>query len=299
MMGLRRNILIFHNAALGDFVMTWPVALALGRVFAQSRVRYVTSGQKGALAEKAIGIEFLDSDAGWHALHGDGTAVAPHVERALGGLQLGVIFSAKPDTGFERRLREQAGECAMVWINPNSPTGEPVWANQLNELEKVPMLRQAVEQMQRLIQTRGLQSPPGEAKSIVVHPGSGAARKNWPIEHFLSLATLLKTQGYAVTVALGEVERERFAKDSIDRLSQVAAVRWCETATELYDLIAGADGFVGNDSGPTHLAAMLGRRVVALFGPTSDEVAWRPMGPRVEVVSFDATPAQVAAKISG
>ena len=40
-----RNILLFHAGALGDFVVTWPLALALARLHPQSRVFYVT--QKG------------------------------------------------------------------------------------------------------------------------------------------------------------------------------------------------------------------------------------------------------------
>ena len=41
--------------------------------------------------------------------------------------------------------------------------------------------------------------------------------------------------------------------------------------------------FVGNDSGTTHLAAMLGAPTVALFGPT-DPAVWAPTGPRVRVL---------------
>ena len=52
-MSLRRNVLIFHQAALGDFVVTWPLAVALGRLFPQSRVLYVTHASKGQLAERA------------------------------------------------------------------------------------------------------------------------------------------------------------------------------------------------------------------------------------------------------
>ena len=41
--------------------------------------------------------------------------------------------------------------------------------------------------------------------------------------------------------------------------------------------------YLGNDSGITHLAAMLGIPTVAIFGP-SDPLIWRPVGPDVEVI---------------
>ena len=61
-MALRRNILLFHQGALGDFVLTWPIALALARIHPQSRVFYVTHAQKGKLAEKVLGVESVRSD---------------------------------------------------------------------------------------------------------------------------------------------------------------------------------------------------------------------------------------------
>ena len=64
----RRNVLVFHSGALGDFVLTWPLAVALGRLFPQSRVFYVTQRQKGLLAERVLRVESVDGEGGWHHL---------------------------------------------------------------------------------------------------------------------------------------------------------------------------------------------------------------------------------------
>jgi len=48
-------------------------------------------------------------------------------------------------------------------------------------------------------------------------------------------------------------------------------------------LSAGAAAYVGNDSGPTHLAAALGTPTVAIFGPT-DPVQFAPRGRSVRVI---------------
>ena len=82
---LRRNVLIFHLGALGDFVVTWPLALTLARLFPQSRIFYVTHGQKGALAEKVLRIESSDIEAGWHQLFSEDAELPAAAARALAG----------------------------------------------------------------------------------------------------------------------------------------------------------------------------------------------------------------------
>jgi heptosyltransferase-3 len=74
-------------------------------------------------------------------------------------------------------------------------------------------------------------------------------------------------------------------------------VKWCAGPedelpgavrfADLYELacwLAGARIYIGNDSGPTHLAAAVGTPVVALFGP-SDPAVWAPRGPRVAIAA--------------
>ena len=53
--------------------------------------------------------------------------------------------------------------------------------------------------------------------------------------------------------------------------------------TMLAAILAQAQGYIGHDSGVTHLAALLGVPTVAMFGPT-DEQRWAPRGAHVTVV---------------
>lgn len=107
----------------------------------------------------------------------------------------------------------------------------------------------------------------------VIHPFSGSARKNWPLERFREVAAQL-----------------------------APPVRWCAGPEEplppelrsdttrfesLYELacwLASARVYIGNDSGITHLAAAVGTPVVAVMGP-ADRAVWAPRGERVRVVS--------------
>lgn len=103
----------------------------------------------------------------------------------------------------------------------------------------------------------------------VIHPFSGSAKKNWPLDRFRELAR--------------RIEPVRWCAGPEEELD--GAVRF----DDLYDLarwLASARVYIGNDSGITHLAAAVGTPVVALFGPT-DPAIWGPRGPRVRIVKGD------------
>jgi heptosyltransferase-3 len=108
--------------------------------------------------------------------------------------------------------------------------------------------------------------PPGDF--VVIHPFSGSARKNWPLERYRELAQRLPLP---VRWCAGPEEQLHNAV-RIDNLFDVAC--WLATARV----------YIGNDSGITHLAAAAGVPVVAIFGPT-DPAVWVPRGDRVRVVS--------------
>ena len=82
---------------------------------------------------------------------------------------------------------------------------------------------------------------------------------------------------------LGEAERERIdpeqTRQLADRYEKVDDL----TLDQLVGVLASADAYLGNDSGPTHLAAAVGTPTVTLFGPTN-AVIWAPRGPKVNVL---------------
>lgn len=128
-----------------------------------------------------------------------------------------------------------------------------------------------------------LRSPTGAvAGPVVLAPGSGGRAKCWPRERWLALATTLVGRGQAVEVLVGPVELER---DDPRRWSWPAAVAFVVEAdlVVVAQRLERASAFVGNDSGTSHLAAMLGVPTVAIFGP-SDPAVFAPVGPRVTVL---------------
>lgn len=49
-------------------------------------------------------------------------------------------------------------------------------------------------------------------------------------------------------------------------------------------LISASQGYIGNDSGVTHLSGSMGQKTLAIFGPTNPNV-YKPIGPKVAVVN--------------
>ena len=298
-MNLRRNILIFHQAALGDFVLTWPLAMALGRVFAQSRVMYVTGSDKGRLAEDVIGVEAVSADDGWHALHGDGVEPSDRVHRMLAATQFVVLFAQNDEPTFWANIAKHVGDVPMVVLSPNPPEGVHVWDHHLAQLAGDGRLADYVRQMQSLVRSQGVATRPVSAsKTVLIHPGSGSPAKNWPVESFVALADELHRRGRNVTMVLGDVERERLDASSRKRLADASDhVAEPTDLSALRRLIGMSAAFAGNDSGPTHLAAMLGLPTVALFGPASSPAQWHPVGPRVATCSFDTPISDIADRL--
>jgi heptosyltransferase II len=95
--------------------------------------------------------------------------------------------------------------------------------------------------------------------------------KRWPARHFAALAKKFAAQGHAVW--LFGSEKDRAIGEEIVRASDGAAVNLCGR-TDLegaIDLLSLAEVVVSNDSGLMHVAAGIGRPVVALYGSSSPE----------------------------
>ncbi len=119
-------------------------------------------------------------------------------------------------------------------------------------------------------------------KLIVINPGSGGTDKCWYLNNFLAIAEEVRSKGLEVVFLLGPAEQQRFSQTRIKGINKVAKCLVDLTLTQVIGLLSCTDGFVGNDSGITHLAAVMGVRTLAVFGPTNPAV-YKPVGPAVTV----------------
>jgi ADP-heptose:LPS heptosyltransferase len=280
---LPRNVLIFHAGALGDFVLSWPLGLALGRLHPQSRVIYVTQRHKGDLAERVLRLEAMDVELGWHHLFGDPEDLPEICRRKLQGAHAIYTFVAGSGDRWIDAVGAIAPEARIVPVDVLPPHDFTSHASQrlLDTLAEHSATRAAVGQILASIAAGGIGATPGGWNGpVIIHPGSGSPQKCWPIESYLRLAQTLDAVGRQCKFILGEVELERWPADLIRRIESTAKTTRPKTYVQLLDELRGGGAFVGNDSGPGHLAGIIGMPSLILFGPT-DPLIWKPLGPRV------------------
>ncbi len=288
MITLRRNVLIFHQAALGDFVLTWPIALACARLWPTNRILYVTHAGKGALAERAIGTEFRDGEP-LHALFSPNISTDAKLPepamKLLNGAATIISFVSNGSDAWANNIKRLAPEAELICVTPRPAEAidQHVMTYHAGQFGANVQLQAAIGQMITHVAASGATARRPAGTRVVIHPGSGGEDKCWPAERFIELAAELKTDGHDVHIMLGEVERERWSSDQKKLIAAAATVHHPADLVELFTLLQTARLYIGNDSGPTHLAALIGVPTLALFG-RDNEITWRPVGPNVKLI---------------
>lgn len=109
---------------------------------------------------------------------------------------------------------------------------------------------------------------------VMLNPGAhyGPA-KRWPASKFGELAEILCARHSAEILIIGSSDEGQLAKTIASFMTKPPVVLTGKTSLRLLaGIIAHADIFITNDSGPMHMANALGRPLVAIFGPTDPRI---------------------------
>lgn len=120
----------------------------------------------------------------------------------------------------------------------------------------------------------------GDVPLVVMHPGGGAGSvyedplKRWPSERFVLLANHLMRQHKARILLVGSAHDQELAA-AIAGMTSPRCANWAGRITlgELGALGEMASLYIGNDTGPTHIAAAVGCPTLAIFGPSNPAVS--------------------------
>jgi ADP-heptose:LPS heptosyltransferase len=127
-------------------------------------------------------------------------------------------------------------------------------------------------------------APAPRRSYAVLHPFASAPAKTWPPEAFAELARRLLAGG-TDAVFIGA------PSDQFVPFSEFTTLAGAPLAT-IKQWLAGASLFIGNDSGPAHMAAALGLPLVVLFGESDPDI-WGPWRAHAEVIAAGASLAKV------
>jgi ADP-heptose:LPS heptosyltransferase/GT2 family glycosyltransferase len=118
---------------------------------------------------------------------------------------------------------------------------------------------------------------------VAVHPGVGNTARQWPPEHYAALCDLLVATSGVNVVLIGGPDERKLAESVLRQVAHRRAVVSLAGKTSLKDLpklLKACALYVGNNSGPKHLAASLGVPTIGIHSGVVDAVEWGPLGER-------------------
>ena len=304
-----RTILVVKLDHIGDCVIAFPALRRLKQHFPTATITVLTSHASRAVwslepcVDRTIAFDFFRprsadgevelADEDWRGLR----------ERLAGEqFDLAVDLRKHPETrpvlrhtgarytaGFDFRNRFAWLDVALEW------SGDQIYARKRQHngddlVNLVDAIAAACDHDRRPIA-----SPPpavtataADRPLVCVHAGAGNEMKQWPAEYFAAVIDRLVKADGARIVLVGGPGEESVATRVLDRVRSPSAVTSLVGTTALADLpgiLAGASLFLGNDSGPKHLAAGLGVPTVGVHGGTVDVREWAPVGPTAIAVA--------------
>ncbi len=291
----RDKVLIVRAGALGDTLMLLPSINALKRDY-----EVIVLGRRP-------GIDYIESCAykcmdiergGWHRLFSREADIAgipsPEVEHVI-------AFINDMENIVSENLRRLFPDSRIHVFSPFPDPG--------SKIHVAFFMAQAIQSAGIRLDYEGafdtalkkplLKSCKGIKKMVVLHPGSGSKTKNYPPDFWFRLSAHIKeeTDNRKDTVfLLGPAEEDVFAVFNETAAEYGARIICCPDKQELLSILNSTYLYIGHDSGVTHLAAMLGIDIIAIFKDSPIDL-WRPIGPSVRIIAPDMNPDSILKKV--
>lgn len=287
---VRGRILVIRGGAIGDFILTLPVFSALREAFPDTHLEVLGYSHITRLAlagDLVDDVESIESRAlaGFFASKGElDDAVAAYFAR----FDVIVSYLYDPDGIFQKNVSRCSK--AQFIAGPHRPD-EKEWTHAaevfLKPLEAFALFDACSSPRLTLPVKANLPSDRYDLDGVhwlALHPGSGSSLKNWSEENWKVLCQYLtENSNLNLLIVGGEAE-----VNLIHRLSDFIPPGRHRLALNhplpaLAAVLQLCRGFIGHDSGISHLAAAVGLPAVILWGP-SNKAIWQPRGERIRVV---------------
>lgn len=228
--------------------------------------------------------------------------VAVDFQGSLKSAALGLLSGAPRRIGFAPgHCREFSFLLTNEWVRPRG--------RRLNRVEKNCLMAEALgaagDEIEAVLPERPDEGPEAEsmirslnprgAPLAILSPGSSSLQsgKRWPPENFGRLASLLAASPGVLPIVVFGPGEEALARLAVSASGGKAVLAPPTSLRFLAALLRRAALFVGADTGPMHLAWIVGCPVVALFGPT-DPALNAPLGPRHAVLKDGRSTAAIS-----
>ncbi|MEO8206514.1 MAG: glycosyltransferase family 9 protein [Chthoniobacterales bacterium] len=296
------RILIIRGGAIGDFILTLPAIRLLRQTFPDAYIevlgyRHITTLAKGIYVDATRSIEY-SAMAGFFNPKSE---LDSELCAYFSGFQQIISYLYDPDGFFEGNLR-RAGVTNLV-------SGTPILHEDFHASIQ---LAEPLKRLGLYLTSEDLPAPltPADTESaeagkllqaissprLAIHPGSGGRRKNWPAEKWTKWITRFTDTHPAWNLLILGGESDQEALQTLRKHPHSSRLHFLENKDlpVLAAVLHQCQGYMGHDSGISHLAAAAGCPCVLLFGPTKPEV-WGPLGKQVCIIK---SPTESMADIS-
>jgi ADP-heptose:LPS heptosyltransferase len=282
-----KNLLVVHQGALGDFIVTFPVLRTLRAAF--FRIDGICRAEFGHLAKHlAVMDGFFSQDAARFAsLYSE--EMDPRVTALLKAYDHVLLFSFSETLEESvRRVKKDTVHRIAPW--PREEDGIHVTDFLFHRLKESKLPLKAAPTIDTAMHEpptpTGTREKPESKPRIILSPGAGSRFKRWPLVGYLKVADRLTEIGLRPEFVLGPAERDLESVFSTGPAFAVPVQR-PQSLVQLAGVLQSAGAYIGNDSAVSHLAAFLDIPAVVLFGPSNAD-RWRPIGDRVTVLQAGA-----------
>jgi ADP-heptose:LPS heptosyltransferase/GT2 family glycosyltransferase len=308
-----KRILVVKVDHIGDFVTAIPAIRRLKQIFPAAAIHVLASRAARALAETESCIdEFIEFEF-FHAVSERGPKEisseeyrALHDRLAPYGFDLAVDLRKHLDTrdvlrytparflaGFDYMGQFPFLDIALEWEGDRhlERKRSHVSDDLINLIEAIGTA--GVAERAKLAPPAAKARPPEfladnarrlfDRPVVAVHPGVGNAMRQWPAEHFAALIDLLVEENAVNALLIGGIEEAKLATEVLDRVTNrdaVLSVVGLTSLRQLPELLAACALYIGNNSGPKHVAAALGVATIGIHSGVVDAIEWGPIGER-------------------
>ncbi len=280
-------MLVWHQGALGDLILSLPSMYALKKYAAGYYLHLVSRPDiADIILENELADEISSNESGrFGCLFNTEKDLPDALKAFLKGFDTAFIFMRRTFSAFKENIRVNIPQSYFVRTLPDDGLGMSVSRFQLEQLRPAGI---RTDTGMPVLEARrnSLFSYPGRTV-IAIHPGSGGKKKCWPLANYFELINKMNSQmRYYFPIILGPAESHEMYERALGFISGRdldGAIIRDAAIVDIASLLKRSSLYIGNDSGITHLASILGVPTVALFGPTDHEM-WAPAGRHVRVV---------------
>jgi len=303
------SVCIVRLSAIGDVVLTTPLAMALRRAWPSTHITWVAHPVPARLLEECPGVDetlVFERRSGRAALEeyrrfrrdlrGRRFDLLICPQRALKAGILTSLIPASVKLGYDARRSSDLHIFFTTHAIPRSPRQHKVdetleFARAIGVEVSDPEWGLCVSREERSQALAGLPRATRPLCGVVV--GTTNPAKNWPAERWAPVVDALAAEhGFQVVLLGGPSESERRIANDILRLSATSPIEaLARDPRHLMALLANCGLVVSPDTGPLHIAVALGVPVVGLYGRTNPALHG-PRGPSASFVvdGFARTP---------